>query len=261
MNINKIISAFDALRLEVIEARPGILIRQKKELRDMLGNSKSGRHVNASISYELRRRGIVHFPKDIPMSQSSIVMLTMRGSLGERQLAGIVDAIREDSSEASHQDGAPFTRSRRSTEEGISVTDRLPQKKQICSECGQEYSVEETFTASPGYWDRPYNYSQAFPTYCLACWLGVGPKDVAKTDAEHAKQSMSTVSSPPSAQWLKSQMAELGLTTRMFAVALGVADRTVKLWETKGLPIHGTGAQMVKLTLEKLFREREAHND
>jgi len=66
------------------------------------------------------------------------------------------------------------------------VSDRLPKQKQICSECGQEYSVEETLSTIPGYWDHPYNYSQGSAQYCLGCWLGVGPKDIAKMDNEYA---------------------------------------------------------------------------
>ena len=124
MNINESDSAYDALRPEVMENRQGILIRQKKELRNMLGKRKSGRHVNASISRELQRRGIVHFPKDIPMSQSAIVMLTMHGSPGERQLEALFNAMREDASEASQHDGAMVARSRRLTEKGLAVKDR-----------------------------------------------------------------------------------------------------------------------------------------
>ena len=123
---------------------------------------------------------------------------------------------------------------------------RSQDKKQICSKCNEEYSITESLTSCPGYWDHPYSYSHGSPRYCLACWLGVGPKDVAKMDAEYAMQLTSMISMPPTGQWLKSQMVELGLTSRMLAVALGVTDRTVKYWEQKGLPIHGTAARMVK---------------
>ena len=37
MMITENVSALDSLRLEVMENRQGILIRQKKELRNMLG--------------------------------------------------------------------------------------------------------------------------------------------------------------------------------------------------------------------------------
>ena len=76
-----------------------------------------------------------------------------------------------------------------------------------------------------------------------------------------SKCLMSMISTPRTGQWLKSQMAELGLTSRMLAAALGVTDRAVKYWEQKGLPTHGTSARMVKETLEKFFREREARHD
>jgi DNA-binding transcriptional regulator YiaG len=260
MSINEIVSAFDSLRLEVMETRQGILIRQKKVLRNMLGKSKSGRHVNASISYELQRRGIVHFPKDIPMSQSAIVLLTMRGSPGEWQLEAFLNATREDASEASRQDGAMVARSRRVIENGLDVKDQLQGEKKICSDCGEEYSIDETLTTYLGYWDHPCNYSQGFPRYCLACWLGVGRKDVAKMEAEFAEQMMSMISAPPTGQWLKTQMAELGLTSRMLAATLGVTDRTVKHWEQNGLPINGTATRMVKITLEECFKARQARH-
>ena len=125
MSINQIVSAVDSLRLEIMKA--GILIRTKKALRNMLGKRKSGRHVNASISNELQRRGIVHFPKNIPMSQSAIVILAMRGSPGERQLQGFAKATSEDSNKAIEQDSTMVARSQG--------------KKQICSECGEKYSV------------------------------------------------------------------------------------------------------------------------
>jgi len=261
MIIDESFSAFDALRREVMEARRGILILQKKELMDMVGKRRSGRRVNALIRDQLKRRGIVHFPKDMPMSQSDFVVLAMLGTIGQRRLERLLIATREDSKQASQQDRAPADESWPSIDGAGSVSARLPEQKQICSECGQEYSVEETLTACPGYWDRPYNFSQASARYCLACWLGVGPKDVAKMDAEYAEQSVAINSSPPTAQWLKSQMAEFGLTTRMFAEALGVSEKAVKHWEKNGLPIHGTGARMVEETLQRMFRERESRND
>ena len=65
----------------------------------------------------------------------------------------------------------------------------LSSEKRICSECGQEYSVEEILDTSPGYWDHPYNYAEGSAQYCLACWLGVGPKDIAKMDLDSARHS------------------------------------------------------------------------
>ena len=173
-----------------------------------MGSRKSGRHVNASISNELRRWGIVHFPKNIPMPQSAIVMLTMHGSPGERQLEALFNARREDESEASQHDGAMVARSRRLIEKGLAVKDRRQEEKQICSKC-----------------------------------------------------LMSMISTPPTGQWLKAQMAELGLTSRTLAAALGVTDRAVKYWEQRGLPTHGTSARMVMTTLEKFFKEREARRN
>jgi len=250
-------SAFDALRQEVI--RCGILHRQKKELRDMLGKRKSGRHVNNSISHELQRRGIVHFPKEIPMPQFDIVVLTMIGSLGVRQLERLFNATHEDLNRVSQQGPALDAESWPSIERGVSVSDRLPAQKQVCSECGQEYSVEEILAACPGYWDRPYNYSEAAVRRCLACSLGVGPKDIAEIMADIAEM-MARMPTPLTAQWLQTQMAEFGLKAHQLAELVGVCVRTVKNWEKNGLPRHGTGARMVKETFEKMLKERGAFN-
>ena len=146
-------------------------------------------------------------------------------------------------------------------EKGLDVKDQLQEEKKICSDCGEEYSVDETLTTYLG-WDHPCNHSQGFPRNCLACWLGVGRKDVAKMDAEYAEQMMSMITMPPTGQWLKSQMAELGLTSRMFAAALGVTDGAGETLRTiNGLPINGTATRMVKITLEEFFKERQARHD
>jgi DNA-binding XRE family transcriptional regulator len=254
MIIDENFGDFDALRQEVV--RCGILYLQKRELRNTLGKKKSGRHVNDSISHELQRRGIAHFPKNIPMSQCDIVVLTMIGSPGMRQLERFLDAMREDSNQVSRRIPATAAEPSPSIEGGVSASERFRPQEQTCSACGQEYSLGEMLIACPGYWDHPYNYSRATTPYCLACWLGVGPRDVAKMDADHAKQLITKGSTPPKKKW-QNQMAELGLTRPEFAKVLGVTDRSVRNWESKGLPTHGTAARMVKETLERMLRERE----
>ncbi len=59
--------AFGELGRELIQRQ--ILVLTKKELRDMLNKRRSGRHVNDSISKQLQQRGIVHFPKNMPLDQ------------------------------------------------------------------------------------------------------------------------------------------------------------------------------------------------
>lgn len=252
------VGSFDALRREVI--RRGILSLQKKELRDLLGKRKSGRHVNNSIRHELQRRGIVHFPKEIPMSQLDIVVLTMTGSPGVRQLERLFNAAQEELNRVFRQGPAPGTESWPSVERGVSVSDRLPAQKRVCGECGQEYSVEELLAACPGFWDHPYNYSHAAVRCCLACWLGVGPKDIAEMMAGKAEMTAG-MPTPSTAQWLQTQVVERGLKAHQLAERVGVHVRTVKNWLRNGLPRHGTGARMVKETFEKMSRESGAYSD
>jgi len=70
---------------------------------------------------------------------------------------------------------------------GTSVSSKVSGQKRVCDECGQGYSVDETRITQPGYWEHPYNYSEGSAKYCLACWLGVGSKDVAKGAEEYAE--------------------------------------------------------------------------
>jgi hypothetical protein len=248
------LNPFDALRREVIEC--GISIRQKKELREMMGKRKSGRHVNASISHELQRRGIVHLPKVILMSQLDMIILTVRGTPGERLMDRLVNALLDESDRACRQDsaqgaelGSPISRS-------VLVTDRLPAPKQTCSDCGLAYSVEDTLAASPGYLDNPYSYSKGSAGHCLACWLGVGPKDIAKMYAGYSERLTVKNPTPPTAQWIKATMATLGLASGELADLVGVCERTVKNWEKNGLPAHGPARLVVKEKLDRMIEDR-----
>jgi hypothetical protein len=44
----------------------------------------------------------------------------------------------------------------------------------ICRGCGYPYAVDES---AASHMDPPDDYRRGFKRYCLACWLGVGPKD------------------------------------------------------------------------------------
>lgn len=46
-----------------------------------------------------------------------------------------------------------------------------------CARCGEFYC--QVPDVSPDYFHHPINYPQGSAQYCLACWLGVGPMDVA----------------------------------------------------------------------------------
>jgi hypothetical protein len=57
------------------------------------------------------------------------------------------------------------------------MTDRVPSDLATCSECGSKYSVGETLETSSMYFSPPYDYERGSSNHCLACWLGVGPRD------------------------------------------------------------------------------------
>jgi hypothetical protein len=44
----------------------------------------------------------------------------------------------------------------------------------ICETCGRSYVIDGTAGA---HMDPPDDYCQGYQRFCLACWLGVGPKD------------------------------------------------------------------------------------
>lgn len=46
-----------------------------------------------------------------------------------------------------------------------------------CQKCGARYS--ERTSIDSHYFEPPYDYRRGYERYCLACWLGVGPKDSA----------------------------------------------------------------------------------
>ena len=57
------------------------------------------------------------------------------------------------------------------------MTDRVPSDLATCSECGSKYSVGETLETSSMYFSPPYDYERGSSNHCLACWVGVGPRD------------------------------------------------------------------------------------
>jgi len=44
----------------------------------------------------------------------------------------------------------------------------------LCTECGQQYSIQELLSNHALYFEAPHNYDRGCARYCLACWLGVG---------------------------------------------------------------------------------------
>jgi len=55
-------------------------------------------------------------------------------------------------------------------------------------ECGKEYHTDEI---SDEYWNHPTDYRHGYKTYCLACWLGVGPEGMAEEDRDDAYRAPS----------------------------------------------------------------------
>ena len=57
------------------------------------------------------------------------------------------------------------------------MVDRVPSDLATCSECESKYSVGETLETNSTYFPPPYDYESGSSSHCLACWLGVGPRD------------------------------------------------------------------------------------
>jgi len=65
----------------------------------------------------------------------------------------------------------------------------LSSDKVRCVECGQYYTEGDEVDSQ--YYDSPYDYWKGCHQYCLACWLGVGPKDIARTLKEIEQEETS----------------------------------------------------------------------
>jgi hypothetical protein len=250
------VGSFDSLRREVILR--GLLIVTQRTLRDLLGKRRNGPRVNASISDELQMRGILHSPKNLPTSQDHIVILTMRGSPGERALTRYHEDTRKESGQTCREIDADPAVWRSPGGASGSVCAGALERLNTCTDCGHTYSVRETLAGLPMFWDSPYDYALGSAHYCLACWLDVGPKATARMERDYLEALIAGAETMPSPAWLARCMAELALTPRALAEATGVCERTVKNWQKKGLPTQGAGALMIKLTFERMLRDREA---
>jgi hypothetical protein len=248
-----------ALRAEVIRER--IVICWKGGLRNLLGAKRSGRRVDCAISHGLDQWGIVHWPKVIPKSQAGIVLLAMRGSPEEKELERFAIAIHNDAGDPPHEEIREDRPSPVPPGNGPTASEQVQDIRQTCSECGRQYSVDETLASNPGYWEHPYSYADGSSRFCLGCWLGCGPKAMADMYAEFERQIAEGNLKPSTALWLKSERTQLGLSRRDLANILEVCARTVAHWEAKGLPKHGTGARTVRATLERIREERRSRGE
>lgn len=60
--------------------------------------------------------------------------------------------------------------------------DQRKDSVRVCKDCGRDYDIDELFVSQRQYFDHPYDYATGSGWYCLDCWLGVGPNDIAKMD-------------------------------------------------------------------------------
>jgi hypothetical protein len=251
---------FDELRRKVM--RSGFLIERAGNLRDMEASKKLGSRVRNSISEHLQRRGIVHFPSLFPTSQSDIVILVMKGSPSERQWKLVFDARREGSA-CESAETALSRNSKRPLPKGGQMDPNVHSDNLACGQCGRVYSIEEALTDFVDFWSTPYNYGASASRCCLGCFLGVGPKDFARMEAEfermdaQLKEMMTDGGSAPrEGKWLES-MTKLGWSPRKLADELGITERAVRYWiERNTLPNQGTTARLVNETLRRALRER-----
>ena len=162
----------DRLREEIV--RSGILETQKKDLRNILGKKRSGAVVDASISRELCRRGIVHFPAAIPASQDAIVFLAMRGSRSEKGPATLCrECLRGVRRVVASGPGGEINSFRAPVAMGTSITDCHPENMDACGEYGQTSLVYgDTDRESRSLESTPPSYSEGAARSCLACSVG-----------------------------------------------------------------------------------------
>lgn len=87
--------AFDTIRQEV-EANQDIIILSMERLRNAIGARKLGTWVRKDIDKELRGRGLVYYPQELPVYQHELVKVYKQGSRVET----IINAILSDAEES-----------------------------------------------------------------------------------------------------------------------------------------------------------------
>lgn len=70
----------------------------------------------------------------------------------------------------------------------------LSDRDRRCQECGDRYCQVPDVAAE--YFYYPTDYSRGSERYCLACWLGVGPKDVDPGGVELPRAGENTSEAP-----------------------------------------------------------------
>jgi len=79
-------------------------------------------------------------------------------------------------------------------EEDHDISEYEQTLERICRECGQPYKIADFIDSWSHYFKRPYNYRERCETYCLACWLGVGPNDFPEA---HLGEPARAANTPP----------------------------------------------------------------
>ena len=69
------------------------------------------------------------------------------------------------------------------------MTDQTPSDLASCIECGRNYSASELERTNAAYFPPPYDYERGSSDHCLACWLGVGPRDFPSGHAESSNNA------------------------------------------------------------------------
>lgn len=91
-----------------------------------------------------------------------------------------------------------------------------------CTTCGSAYSHEEALDSHAHYFDAPYHYSQGVKDHCLACWLGVGARDLLEIALEVERDALEVGhGSQPTGDMVTTKVIELRGRLSTIAEQLG----------------------------------------
>ena len=76
---------------DLVDERQGVVTCKMEHLRDAAGAQKLGKHVVAGISDELAKRGLRHYPEDLPLVQWESARIYRVGSPTGKLIAAVLD--------------------------------------------------------------------------------------------------------------------------------------------------------------------------
>ncbi|TRW94783.1 hypothetical protein FNJ84_18115 [Paracoccus sp. M683] len=82
---------------ELVDKWQGVVTCSMELLRDAAGAQKLGKHVVKGISDELAKRGLRHYPKDLPLVQWESARIYRVGTPAGKLIAAVLDIDDEDS--------------------------------------------------------------------------------------------------------------------------------------------------------------------